>query len=73
MTLVYFSRLALISSKEISSAGWIILLLVPVLVIKGTLSPLGVDDTDAWFVVGGALMVAPVKDEAEGGPPPKHN
>lgn len=53
----YLCCLALISSKEISSDGWIILLAAPVVAIVFTLDgslPPGV------FVVGGALIVAAI-------------
>jgi hypothetical protein len=55
MVLAYFGCLHRISSNEMSSAGWIILLVAPVVAIVLTLEPsplLGV------FVVGGALIVA---------------
>jgi hypothetical protein len=57
MVLAYFGCLHRISSNEMSSAGWIILLVAPVVAIVLTLEPsllLGV------FVVGGALIVAAV-------------
>lgn len=53
----YLGYLALISSKDMSSVGWMILLEAPVVAIVATLEPSLLPP--GVFVVGGALIVAP--------------
>lgn len=59
--LAYFGCLALISSKDMSSAGCIILLAAPVVAIVATFEPSPLPP--GVFVVGGALIVAPKQNQ----------
>lgn len=70
MFFAYFGCFALISSKDMSSAGCIILLAAPVVAIVFTFEPSLLLLPPGVFVVGGALIVAPekqneLKDESE--------
>lgn len=59
MVRAYLGCLARISSKEMSSGGWIILLEAPVVAIVWTLEPSPLPLLFEVFVIGGALIVAP--------------